>query len=157
MKNFTAYDFRMESKEYNVDTLLKLISNATVRLDEASSTWSVTYRSHYIESILLGVPLSDVCIDKVTEKHWVVVDGNERLLAIKKYIDGDFALENLAIYEEDFEGFTFSKLPNYVKRKFYNAVIYVRYIYGSTTNHVRKILYDWINPKAATRYIERNR
>ena len=156
MKNFTAYDFRMESKEYDVYTLLKLISDGTVRLDESSSTWSATYRSHYIESILLGVPPSDVCIDKVTEKHLVVVDGNERLLAIKKYVDGDFALENLAIYEEDFKGFTFDKLPNYVKRKFYNAVIKVRYIYGSTTDPVRKILYNWINPKAATRYIERN-
>lgn len=156
MKNFTAYDFRMESKEYTVGTLLKLIRDATVRLDEASSTWNATYRSHYIESIILGVPLSDICIDKVTEKQWVVVDGNERLLAIKKYVDGDFALENLEIYEEDFKDFTFDKLPNYVKRKFYNAVIEVRYIYGSTTDPVRKILYNWINPKAAIRYIERN-
>lgn len=156
MKNFTAYDFRMESKEYTVDTLLKLIIDGTVRLDEASLTWSATYRSHYIESIILGVPLSDICIDKVTEKHWVVVDGNERLLAIKKYCDGDFALENLDIYEEDFKDFTFDKLPNYVKRKFYNAIIEVRYIYGSTSDPVRKILYNWINPKAATKYIERN-
>ncbi|WP_300394103.1 DUF262 domain-containing protein [Henriciella sp.] len=52
--------------------------------------WSRSKASLLIESILMGIPLPVVYVSELADGTWEVVDGQQRLTAIKSFIDGVF-------------------------------------------------------------------
>ncbi|MFC6198135.1 DUF262 domain-containing protein [Ponticaulis profundi] len=52
--------------------------------------WSKQAKSKFIESIFLGIPIPQILLAEFNGSDFIVLDGKQRLLAIKEFIDGKF-------------------------------------------------------------------
>ena len=73
--------------------------------------WDNPKMSRLIESILIRFPLPAFYFDASDEDRWLIVDGLQRLSAIKKFVvDKKLKLSGLE-YLEDFKGKGYDELP----------------------------------------------
>ncbi|MEA2048763.1 MAG: DUF262 domain-containing protein [Campylobacterota bacterium] len=58
--------------------------------------WNTTQASRLIESIIMGLPIPAIFLakDDTQEDRYYIIDGQQRLLSIQKYYDGEFALKD---------------------------------------------------------------
>jgi hypothetical protein len=77
--------------------------------------WLTSQKSRLIESLLLNVPVPPIFLYETDEARYEVMDGQQRLNAIKEFLEGDFALSGLqALFP--LNGLRYSKAPPRVKR-----------------------------------------
>lgn len=72
--------------------------------------WKLSAESALIESFLLNVPVPPVYLAEDDFGTYSVIDGKQRITAISKYLNGEFALRDLKKYKE-IDGLTFGELP----------------------------------------------
>lgn len=77
--------------------------------------WSNTQKSRLIESLLLNVPVPPVFFYENDLARYEVMDGQQRLNAIKEFLSNEFSLVGLQILSS-LNGRRYSKLPPRVKR-----------------------------------------
>lgn len=78
--------------------------------------WSNPQKSRLIESLLLNVPVPPVFLYETSEgARYEVMDGQQRLNAIKEYLEGDFALSGLQVLYP-LNGLRYPRCPPRVKR-----------------------------------------
>lgn len=85
-------------------------------------TWSVSHKSRFIESLLLGLPSDPIIIDGA-DSPWFVADGAELLSTIYGYIRNEFSLEYVNFNMEDYSGETYKGLPLMFKSRLMNLEI----------------------------------
>jgi len=74
--------------------------------------WTRVQRSSFIESILLGFPLSPVYVYQRKSGNFAIVDGRERTKTLQGFVNDEFALCDLEfLNNENLEGLRFSELP----------------------------------------------
>src|SRR5262245_59838651 len=82
----------VELKPLTLDLVIKRIQHGEIDLHPAfqrNEVWTSRARSRLIESILVRIPLPAFYIDGTNDAKWVVVDGLQRLSAIKQFaVDG---------------------------------------------------------------------
>ncbi len=71
--------------------------------------WSPRQKSELIESILMGIPLPLIYLKEDSKGVSVIVDGRQRLSTLFKFMNDEFALQNLRILK-DLNGAYFSKV-----------------------------------------------
>ncbi len=84
--------------------------------------WSITQKSLLIESLLLNVPVPPVYSYENDLARYEVMDGQQRLNAIKEFLSNGFALRGLQIIPT-LNGRTYVQLPPKVKRGLDRATI----------------------------------
>ncbi len=84
--------------------------------------WSITQKSLLIESLLLNVPVPPVFFYENDLARYEVMDGQQRLNAIKEFLSNGFALRGLQIIPT-LNGRTYVQLPPKVKRGLDRATI----------------------------------
>ncbi len=84
--------------------------------------WSNQQKSLLIESLLLNVPVPPVFFYENDLARYEVMDGQQRLNAIKEFLNNEFPLRGLQIISS-LNGRTYSKLPPKVKRSLDRASI----------------------------------
>ena len=72
--------------------------------------WDNTKASRLIESILLGIPLPTIYLAEEIDGKQVVIDGQQRLTAVKKFMQNEFKLTGMQSFSE-FNKKTFGDLP----------------------------------------------
>ena len=77
--------------------------------------WSYKQKSLLVESLLLNVPVPPVFFFENDLASYEVMDGQQRLNAIKEFLSGDFRLRGLTVLSS-LNGRTYSKLPPRVRR-----------------------------------------
>ena len=82
--------------------------------------WTKRRKSRYIESLILGIPVPQIILaDRKTERgKYLVLDGKQRLLALRQFVGADegsknnnFRLQGLEVRKE-LNGETFSDIEN---------------------------------------------
>ena len=79
-------------------------------------------KSLLIESLLLNIPIPPVFFYENDLARYEGMDGQQRLNAIKEFLEGDFALRGLTVLS-DLHGRRYTKLPPKVKRNLDRASI----------------------------------
>jgi Protein of unknown function DUF262 len=79
-------------------------------------------KSRLIESLLLNIPVPPIFLYETNEARYEVMDGQQRLNAIKEYLEGDFALSGLQGLSL-LNGLRYSKVPPRVKRALDRATL----------------------------------
>ncbi|WP_172332546.1 DUF262 domain-containing protein [Mangrovicoccus sp. HB161399] len=66
------------------------------------NVWSDIGRSNFIESVFLGIPIPQILLSSRAGKKnsYLVLDGKQRLLALKGFIENEFPLKKLRILKE---------------------------------------------------------
>ncbi|MEG6551628.1 DUF262 domain-containing protein [Desulfocurvibacter africanus] len=116
---FDPASISIEPKVIPMDTLIRRFRQGTIRLApgfQRKDVWDETRRSRLIESLMLRIPLPMFYVASTEEGIWDVVDGLQRLTAIKDFIlgpkqDGEgFKLVNLEFWGDRLGNKTFKEI-----------------------------------------------
>lgn len=127
---------RVDPHFFDIGNIMDLIAEKQLILPsvlQQRTTWNTLLRSRLIESILLRIPLSTFYFDEDTSGTWRVVDGVQRLLAIRDYIDLVYPLECLEYFRPELNRQLFKDLKLYQQRRITETRLSIQEICGSAS------------------------
>lgn len=84
--------------------------------------WTNAQKSKLIESLLLNIPVPPVFLYESDAARYEVMDGQQRLNAVREFIAGDFALTTLPVLKP-LSGLRYSRCPPGIRRALDRASI----------------------------------
>ena len=99
--------------------------------------WTTTQKSLLIESLLLNVPVPPVFFYENDLARYEVMDGQQRLNAIKEFLSNGFSLRGLQIIQA-LNGRTYAQLPPKVKRSLDRASISAIVLLQESKSKIKK-------------------
>jgi len=91
--------------------------------------WNRKQQSKLIESIIMGIPIPPIFLAEEEYDKYSVMDGKQRLMAINKYLNNEYALMGLTYWGE-LNGLKFTELnstiQNAVTRRYISAVVILK-------------------------------
>lgn len=107
--------------------------------------WDVDKQSRFIESIIMNVPIPPVFLGEDQYGKYVVLDGRQRLTAIKDFLSNLFKLSGLKVWE-DLNGQNYNelqkkKLSAAITRRFVPAVVILK----ESSSQVKYDVFDRLN------------
>jgi uncharacterized protein DUF262 len=144
-----------ETKDYQLDYLRYALQPGQGLIDTAPSyqrrlRWTTKKRSLLIESFLLNIPIPPIFLFERDYNEYEVIDGRQRLEALKAFLSNDFALSGLQFWGE-LNGKRFNSLPSVLRkgllRRSLPAVILLAETSDTSADKidVRQILFDRLN------------
>lgn len=132
-----------------VDHLMRQIRDGIVDLEpdfqRNPGIWDDRAQSQLIESILVRVPLPAFYIDGADTNRMAVIDGVQRLTALKRFvIDGDLKLSGME-FLTNLGGKRFQDLSRSLQRRIEEAPLTIIVIEQGTPSDVKFILFKRIN------------
>lgn len=77
--------------------------------------WDLKKKSHLIESLLLNIPIPPIFLYENNYNQYEIMDGRQRLEAIKDFLDNNYALKGMEYWKE-LDGTRFNDLPPTIQR-----------------------------------------
>lgn len=116
--------------------------------------WSTTQKSRLIESLLLNIPIPPVFLYESDAARYEVMDGQQRLNAVREFIAGDFALASLEVLSP-LNGLRYYRCPPRIKRALdrasLSAIVLLLESEGEnapnslTMTDIRRFIFDRLN------------
>lgn len=139
---------KWESYSHPISDIREWSDNSRLELRpdfQRNEVWTPAAQIMLIDTILKGIPIPKIYI-KTTVKndktYRVVIDGQQRLTAILKFIRDELPLK--APYQGDYQNQTFSQLPETVHNDFIRYKIDINEIFDPTDEEIRD-LYSRVN------------
>lgn len=138
------------NQDYNLDYLNQSIDdNIILGPDyQRRSRWSINQKSLLIESFLLNIPIPPIFLYEKEYHEYEVVDGRQRLEAIRDFFNNAFKLRNLK-YFSNLNGLKFEDLnqenQRLLKRRSISATILMAESKGFDELDIRMLLFDRLN------------
>lgn len=146
---FDSTLIRLTTQPMTIDSLLRRIKEETLELSPESrqqaGIWTDEAQSRLIESLLIRLPLPAFYIDATDEDHWLVIDGLQRLTALKRFvIENSLSLCGLEFLSR-FDHYTYKELPAKFKRRIRETQIMVSKIEPGTPFHLKFNIFKRLN------------
>ena len=117
--------------------------------------WTQPQKSKLIESLLLNIPVPPVFLYESDAARYEVMDGQQRLNAVREFIAGDFPLSGLPVLSP-LNGIRYSRCPPRIKRALDRSSISAIVLLlesspvespteGVTMTDVRRFIFDRLN------------
>lgn len=119
IKPYDPEKIRVEPKNFPLKQIYDMIKSGDLQLYpnfQRNLVWDNFRKSRLIESVLLRIPLPMFYFSQDDEGVLFVVDGLQRLNAIKEFMDNKLILKNLE-YLDQYEGKTYSDKGNAIDDK----------------------------------------
>lgn len=149
-----------QSGHYLIDMLRHEEINMDTPFQRSSDLWSQENMSRFIESMMLKFPIPPFYFDISYRKDqngkditnqpfWQVVDGLQRLSAIRNFVIGDrkgkkLKLKGLDFFEE-LNNKTYDTLPSNLRRNIDACQISLFLIYPNTPKNVKHRIFERVN------------
>ncbi|MFJ5935764.1 DUF262 domain-containing protein [Streptomyces sp. NPDC093071] len=104
--------------------------------------WTAQKNSKLIESILLDLPIPQIYLAQQENESVDVIDGQQRLMAIFKYLRGDYRLKGVTKY---LEGKAFSDLPEGLQDRIESYELHTVTILKESDPEVKFMLFQRLN------------
>lgn len=121
IKPYDPSQIDISPKNQSLDLLLNRVENEEIDLmpdfQRKAGLWKTTQKSQLIESLILRIPLPAFYFDGTDNDKWIVIDGLQRLTALKEFfIDKTLRLTGLE-FLKDLEGLGYDDMPKvYIRR-----------------------------------------
>lgn len=117
--------------------------------------WNDKQQSRLIESLIIRIPLPTFYFDSTDDDKFIVVDGLQRLYALKRFMVLDRDDENrLALtdleYVHEYEGKKFEELPTNIQRRINTQTLTAYVIRPGIPDKVRTSIFTRINTGGLT-------
>lgn len=144
-----------ETKDFTLDYLQHALKLPNYIINVAPDyqrrqRWSAKKRSLLIESFLMNIPIPPVFLFEREYNLYEVVDGRQRLDALREFLDNSYSLTGLSYWKE-LNGKTFNKLPLILQRGLIRRSIGAIVLLAETRKpeeddfDVRTVLFDRLN------------
>ena len=115
LEPFNPEEISIQQKAVAMDVIIRRIKQNSIKLSpsfQRKEVWNSTRKSRLIESIMLSIPLPMFYVAADDKGVWEVVDGLQRLSAIRDFLMGNKPLSNLEFLGDKFDGKKFSDIEN---------------------------------------------
>ncbi|WP_051211725.1 DUF262 domain-containing protein [Butyrivibrio fibrisolvens] len=146
---YPLWDIKVEKGFYTVFELKRKFDSADKRiiLDsdfQRENVWNIRQNSELVESVLMGLPLPIFYFNQDKYGRIIVVDGRQRLTALFKYLNGEFALKELRVLS-NLKGKKFSELSPLYQTKLEDYQISAHVIMPPTPERIKYDIFDRVN------------
>lgn len=119
VKDFIAAQDRLvlQASDLSLETVRRMVDEGAIDITPAyqrRERWTPTKQSALIESFLLNIPVPPIYLAEDEFGRYSVIDGKQRLTAIRDFMAGDLVLSQMQELS-DLEGFKFPQLPAELK------------------------------------------
>jgi hypothetical protein len=100
--------------DYNLGTLADLVNREKIDLSpryQRRFRWDAGRQSRLVESFLMNVPIPPIFLNEDQYGTYAVIDGKQRIFAIREFIRGRLKLRGLEVFKE-INGKTIDSLPS---------------------------------------------
>jgi len=146
---FDPKSVRVTPKYLMIDAIIKRIEHKEIVLQSGfqrkAGIWNEGAQSRLIESILVNIPLPAFYFDGSDDENWEIIDGLQRLTALKKFIiDGSLKLSGLEFLTK-YQGNSFLDLPRSFQRRIRETQITAFVIQEDVSPNVKFHIFKRIN------------
>lgn len=146
---FDAEKISISNKPVPAETLIRRLKQKTIKsplIQRGAGIWGDEQQSRLIESLLLKIPLPLFYVAADVDDNWSVVDGLQRVTAIRRYvIEKEFALSGLEFLGKDYNGLKFDQLPAKMQNRIYESEFSFAVINPSTPPNVQRNVFKRLN------------
>jgi len=107
-----------EQARYPLPSIVIMLSGNDYKLNpefQRRHRWNIIQKSKLIESFIMNVPIPPIFLYEDSYSHYEVMDGLQRLTAIKEFYKDEFVLDGLEEWPE-LNGKNYSTLPIQIKK-----------------------------------------
>jgi len=135
-----------ETYDFNVVTLVQMLKSKHIFVPEFQRryVWSDAQASRLIESLIIQCPIPVLYLNQERDERLSVIDGNQRLISISRYLNNEFPLKGLTAYPE-LRGLRFSQLDKRFQRHIENRTLRCIAIMKDTHPQVKFDVFERIN------------
>lgn len=146
-----------EQARYPLDTICNMLSSGkyVLRPDfQRRRRWERTKQSRLIESFIMNIPIPPIFLYEYEFSKYEVMDGLQRLTAIKEFYEDKYSLEGLEYWKE-LNGKSYSKLPSEIRsgidRRYLSSLILLKETANSKTKaeEMKQLVFERINSGGA--------
>jgi hypothetical protein len=131
-------------EQYSISDILTWLEDKTLVLNanfQRRSVWPPAARAYLIDTILRGRSMPKIYMRTKTDprtrrSYREVVDGQQRLRAIRDFADGEFALGNQKEIYGEFAGKTWGQLDDETKQAFLSYPVGVEQLFNASDEEV---------------------
>lgn len=140
---------RTEQYDFSVVTLVGMMQKGEVTVPsfQRRYVWSERQASRLVESLIIQCPIPVIYLNQERDETFSVIDGNQRLRSIKRFVDDEFTLVGLTSYPE-LAGLSFSQLDKRFQRHISNRVLRCTVILKETHPQVKFDVFERLNSGA---------
>ena len=154
---FDPDEIAVTTRTMTVDLLMSRLDTGALNLQpdfqRKAGIWNDVKQSRLIESLLLRIPLPSFYVSENHDEDWEVVDGIQRLTAIRRFVQpsetntphSPLVLTGLQYLKPDFDGKRFSDLPPRLVRRIKETEFTFHVILSSTPDVVRFNIFARLN------------
>lgn len=136
-----------ETLDFSISTILDSLKDGRLFIPEFQRryVWSIPQASRLIESLIIQCPIPVIYLNQERDENLSVIDGNQRLLSLNKYItNNEFELKGLTAYPE-LEGLKFFELDSRMQRHILNRTLRCIVIAKDTHPQIKFDVFERLN------------
>lgn len=146
---FDPTKIRVDDKRLSVDLIIRRLKQNEIDLTPSfqrkAGLWSDEAQSRLIESMMIRIPIPAFYVDVTNEGPWIVVDGVQRLTALRRFaVDRELTLCGLE-YLKDLHGLHYDEIPRNMQRRIEETQVTIYTIEPGTPDPAKFNIFNRIN------------